>query len=72
MAKHKIKWTKERLEQATAMKARWQAEDMDEIERQEEFRLIWADFKNGESIEDHLEFWMYVHDRDTFLEWTRD
>ena len=74
MAKHnrQIKWTPERLEQAIAMKTRWQAEDMDEVERQEEFRLIWADFCGGEPLQKHLEFWLYVHDKDLFLKWTQD
>ena len=72
MAKHnrQIKWTPERLEQAIAMKTRWQTEDLNDKESMEEFKLIWLDFCNGESLRKHLEFWLYVHDRDLFLEWT--
>lgn len=72
MARHKIRWSKKRLEQAAAMKSRWHVEDMDDAERLTEFRLIWADFVNGESLGDHLEFWLYVHDHDLFLKWTQD
>ena len=72
MAKHKIKWNAERLNQAAAMKTRWQKEDLTEEERTDEFKLIWLDFRNNEGIEAHLETWVYVHDRDTFLKWTQD
>ena len=72
MAKHnrQIKWNPERLEQAIAMKNRWQTEDIADKERQEEFKLIWADFSGGESLQKHLELWLYAHYKDLFLQWT--
>ena len=52
------------------MKNRWQTEDIADKERQEEFKLIWADFSGGESLQKHLELWLYAHDKDLFLQWT--
>lgn len=62
-----IRWTPERLQQAIAMKTRWQKEDC--LNKEDEYQLIWKDWVNETSLEHHLELWLYTHDQDTYLKW---
>lgn len=70
MGYKKIVWTSERLDEAVASKKRWLRESLSMDELMEELIFTHAEFMNGTTLEEHLEFWLYTYDRDKFLEYT--